>query len=76
MKIDCELTDEEKGALAMMMGMATGLAAFHNGDMALARVIVRMMNKIYALSPDYIPYDESTFNPNSPGFPFKRITPQ
>jgi hypothetical protein len=73
MKIDCELTDEEEGALALMMGAATAILIMQHRDKPeMARTCVRIMNKLYSLTPNYMPYDENSFDAASVGFPFKK----
>ena len=76
MKIDCELNEREQTALGLLMGLATGAAIFEFRDVEMAKTMVRVMNKLYALSPDFIPYDADNFDPTTQRFPFRRITPQ
>jgi hypothetical protein len=76
MKIDCELTDAERSALSFMLGLSTGQALSEFRDPELARNCVRLMNKLFAKSPNYLPYDENSFDPSVAGFPFKTLTPQ
>ncbi len=76
MKIDCELTPNEKDVLAMMMGALTGFTMVKFFDPEKARTMIRVMNKLYALSPDYVPYDPDSYDPNTEVFPFKKLAPQ
>lgn len=76
MKVDCELTPEEKTAVSLALGMATGANMMHPGGAEMAKATVSAMNKLFALSPDYTPYDVNSFDPDTTGFPFRRITPQ
>ena len=75
MKVDCELTLDERNALSWALGMATGANATLGG-VEMAKATVSAMNKLFALSPDYTPYDVNSFEPDTTGFPFRRITPQ
>jgi hypothetical protein len=70
MKIDCTLSETEKDTLALMMGFATARVVSEN-DPEMARTGVRLMNKLFALSPDYRPYDEKTFDSLTGKFPFR-----
>lgn len=47
--------------------MSLHMASAHRG---------RLMNKLYAQSPDYTPYDEGSFDATKRGFPFRKQSRQ
>jgi acyl CoA:acetate/3-ketoacid CoA transferase beta subunit len=66
MKIDCELTDEEETSLAMLMGIGAGQAV--NLGLGMTQMSARLMNKLFAASPRYLPYDENNPDLNRKAF--------
>jgi hypothetical protein len=75
MRIDVELTEEERDALLWLMGAGTSGAVQH--DMPnVAKAGIRVLNKMFADSPEYTPYDEASFDETNPKFPFRRVEPQ
>lgn len=74
MKIDVELTDEERDALLWLLG--AGMAGAIRFKMwNNAKLGIHLLNLFFADSPDYTPYDETSFNPENL-FPFERVKPQ
>jgi hypothetical protein len=76
MKIDCELSQEESDALCMALGAGTAILLTKFKSPTAALTCVRVMNKLYALSPDYRPYDESGFDPDITKMPLRPMPPQ
>lgn len=61
--INTELTDDEKDILLMALGMATGgilKSTMFSKDHALRLLVVT--NKLFAGSPDFRPYDTTSFD--------------
>ena len=70
MIIQADLTEEEEEALCFLLGLATGQAV--RLDQKLTINAVRITNKLLANSPNFVPYDEKSFDPSIMGFPFRR----
>lgn len=66
MKIDCELTQEETDALTFLMGFAMGTALRDLKSPYLAKMSLRLINKLCAQSPHYTPYEEISLDPDTP----------
>ena len=75
LKIDTTLTQLEHELMTLMLGFATA-TVIEKVDPQLAPVCIRIVNKLMALSPEYMPYDEKSFDPNKLTFPFKMVDPQ
>lgn len=75
MKINVELTDEERDALLFLLGSGTATAV-QMQLFGIAKSGIRVLNKIFADSPDYTPYDENSLDSTSWMFPFKRVEKQ
>lgn len=75
MTINVELTEEERDALLFLLGSGTGNAV-QLQMFGVAKAGIRILNKMFADSPDYIPYDENSLDSTSLMFPFKRVGPQ
>jgi len=72
MNINVELTEEERDALSWILGAGMGLAI--QMDMPrLAKAGIRVTNKLFVNSSDFTPYDENSFDPSNPRFPFKQV---
>ena len=72
MKIDTELDDREYASLLLMMGCAIGIYSMQ-GNVTLCKTCVRAANKLLASAPDFIPYDESSYDPARERFPFATV---
>lgn len=72
LRIETTLTEQEHELMTLMLGYATGMVV-DRIDPKLAPVCVRIVNKLLALSPEFLPYDEKSFDFL---FPFKTVTRQ
>ena len=54
-EIHLRLTEKERELFLMMQGMAAAVA-MQGGDKQLIRAVVRLINKINAGNPGFIPY--------------------
>ena len=55
MKIDTELSDDERDVLLMMLGAATGCLY----GVCQTGTMLKIVNKLYRHSPNFIPYETS-----------------
>lgn len=72
MKVEAELTQDEHGALLLMMGCAIGIYSAQ-GKVELCKTGVRAANKLLATAPGFTPYDENSYDPRRKGFPFATV---
>lgn len=61
LKIDTTLTEQEQQLMTLMLGFATGMV-IEKINPQLASTCVRIVNKLLALSPEFLPYDETSFD--------------
>lgn len=77
LRIDATLTVDEVAVLCIAMGIAVGqLCTEPIPGLVNAKSCVRLMNKLLANSPEYIPYDESSFDAATERFPFRQVKQQ
>lgn len=76
MKLDVELTEAEYDWLVYMLGMATGTLIGETRSPEMAKKCVQLINKLLAVSPAFVPYDENSFDAAAKYFPFKTVTKQ
>jgi hypothetical protein len=75
-RIDVELTQDEADTLLYALGTETGIAALQK-DEARAKRLIHVVNKLFSSSPDFIPYDEDSYDAtqlkNRGGLAFERV---
>lgn len=65
MKIEVELSDDERDLLCFLLGAGTAMLMSEFGRNTGLRCVA-LMNKLYALEPDFIPYDSTKLKDGLP----------